>query len=146
MYPFCSPYCFVFLIPDIFTCVKMKKQTHMKKKFPLPSDLQLRIVVKTWGVLYGFFFFSRKGAESERHRKHQIFFMLIITVYVLSKHFKHSTPGTEGKIQFYQCFTCWCQNLELFSPYFSFPSHNQTQFAFFFLSRGYYPYLKNCIS
>lgn len=30
IYPFCSPYCFVFLVPLIFTCVKAKTGTLMK--------------------------------------------------------------------------------------------------------------------
>lgn len=52
-------------------------------------------------------------------------------------HFKHSTTEIKDRIQLYQCsLRADGKTLNYFSLIFSFPSHNQTQYAFF-LSRGY---------
>lgn len=57
------------------------------------------------------------------------------------KHFEHSTPGIEDRIQLYQRSICRCQHLVLFSPYFFFPI-SQPDTICFSLSRGYYLYLQ----
>lgn len=115
---------------QIFSPVWKWRQGHTGKKslclMILNSELWSRCGVFLFIV---FLFLERSREQSERHPKHQIFLMFIIIVYVLWNPFY--TTEIKDRIQLYQCsLQADGKTCNYFSLIFSFPSHNQTQYAF----------------
>lgn len=137
IYPFCSLYCFVFLVPLIFTCVKAKAGTQMKN-----SSLWLMILnTQLWSgwlvglsyCLWGFFVCFPKEEQKREWKTSNLlpsanYHCLCFMRNILN------IPHLEQKDRLQSASsTCWWQNLKWFwLLYFFFPTSQPDNLPFFF--------------